>query len=55
VEFRSLDIEKLDSDDIGQFDVMFCFGILYHLENPVLAMKKLANVSSDIMLVTPRL
>lgn len=51
VEFRNLDIEKLDPDDIGQFDVTFCFGILYHLENPVLAMKKLADVSSDIMLV----
>lgn len=51
VEFRKLDIEKLDPNDIGHFDVTFCFGILYHLENPVLAMKKLADVSSDIMLV----
>lgn len=51
VEFRNIDIERLDEKKNGRFDVTFCFGILYHLENPVLAMKRLAAVTREIMLV----
>jgi 2-polyprenyl-3-methyl-5-hydroxy-6-metoxy-1,4-benzoquinol methylase len=51
VEFRKLAMEEIESEEIGSFDVSFCFGILYHLENPVLAMKKLADVTTAIMVV----
>lgn len=51
VEFKVMDIESLDESSVGQFDVVFCFGILYHLENPIHAMKRLASVTKDIMLV----
>lgn len=39
VDFQSLRLEDLDPEVHGRFDVAFCFGILYHLENPVLAMQ----------------
>lgn len=51
VEFKNIDIESIDSSTLGLFDVTFCFGILYHLENPVLAMKRVASVTKSIMLV----
>ncbi len=51
VEFRRLDAEQLDAADVGTFDVTFCFGILYHLENPVLAMKRIAAVTRQVLLV----
>lgn len=51
IEFKKMAVEDCDEGSIGMFDVTFCFGILYHLEDPVLAMKKLASVTRDIMLV----
>jgi tRNA (mo5U34)-methyltransferase len=51
VEFKRMDIEDVDVSTIGQFDITFCFGILYHLENPVSAMKRLASVTQHAMLV----
>ena len=51
VEFRKMAMEDCDEASIGHYDIAFCFGILYHLENPVYAMKQLASVTSDIMLV----
>lgn len=51
VEFRKMAMEDCSDESIGSYDVAFCFGILYHLENPVFAMKQLASVTSDIMLV----
>ena len=49
VEFRKLGVEDLDEALVGTFDVSFCFGILYHLENPVLAMKRLAAVTRRVL------
>jgi hypothetical protein len=46
-----MDIQALDVDAVGTFDVTFCFGILYHLEDPVGSMRKIAAVTSDILLV----
>jgi 2-polyprenyl-3-methyl-5-hydroxy-6-metoxy-1,4-benzoquinol methylase len=51
VEFKAVDIESVTESAVGLFDVIFCFGILYHLENPILAMKQLASVTKGIMLV----
>jgi SAM-dependent methyltransferase len=51
LEFRRLSIEELDPDDVGSFDVTLNFGLLFHLENPVLSMRKLAAVTSHAMVV----
>lgn len=51
LEFRKMAMEDCDPDNTGMFDISFCFGILYHLEDPVLAMKKLSSVTREIMLV----
>lgn len=51
VEFRKLDLYEVDPGEIGTFDVTFCFGLLYHLENPVLGMRKLAAVTRRVMVV----
>jgi SAM-dependent methyltransferase len=36
---------------LGQFDLVFCFGLLYHLENPFSAIRHLRAISSDFLLV----
>ena len=51
VDFKVMDIDEIAVSTVGQFDITFCFGILYHLENPVLAMKRLSSVTSHAMLV----
>jgi 2-polyprenyl-3-methyl-5-hydroxy-6-metoxy-1,4-benzoquinol methylase len=51
VEFKLKNIENLGVSTVGQFDITFCFGILYHLENPILAMKRLSSVTQHAMLV----
>ena len=51
VDFDLISIEDLDPDRVGTFDVVLNFGILYHLENPVLAMKRLSAVATDVMVV----
>jgi tRNA (mo5U34)-methyltransferase len=55
VEFRKLAIEDIDPSDVGTFDISFCFGILYHLENPVSAMRKVADVTEQIVVVDTNL
>lgn len=51
VEFKEIGIESIDKSSMGVFDVTFCFGILYHLENPIFAMKQLSAVTKKILLV----
>ena len=51
LEFRKMAMEDCSEETTGMFDVSFCFGILYHLEDPVFAMKKLSDVTREVMLV----
>jgi SAM-dependent methyltransferase len=51
VDFKLMDLDKIDVSNVGQFDITFCFGILYHLENPVSSMKRLSSVTRHVMLV----
>lgn len=51
VEFQVLAIEDLDPAVHGTFDVTLNFGLLYHLENPVMGMRKIADVTGELMVV----
>lgn len=48
-------ISKLDLDDPGELpephEVVFCYGVLYHLMKPGEAIKMLASLTKDILLV----
>jgi SAM-dependent methyltransferase len=51
LDFRKMHIEDLSPETVGTFDVTFCFGLLYHLENPVLAMRRVSEVTSKVLVV----
>jgi tRNA (mo5U34)-methyltransferase len=51
VEFRLMSIDDVSPDTIGTFDVVLCFGILYHLEDPVGGMRHLSSVADHAILV----
>jgi SAM-dependent methyltransferase len=51
VDFKLMDLDKIDVSNLGQFDITFCLGILYHLENPISTMKRLSSITRHVMLV----
>lgn len=52
VTFYKGDIEKgIITDFTANSDIVFCFGLLYHFENPVKAMQNITAVTKDILVV----
>ncbi len=51
VEFRKMPIEELDEAGVERFDVTLCLGILYHLEDPVGQMRRIAAVTRSVILI----
>jgi SAM-dependent methyltransferase len=49
--FKVADAEDPNLCESGMFDIVFCFGLLYHLENPFRTIRTLAAMASDILLV----
>jgi 2-polyprenyl-3-methyl-5-hydroxy-6-metoxy-1,4-benzoquinol methylase len=45
------DIEKDSITDLGTFDVVFAFGLLYHLENPFRALRNLSTLCRELLLI----
>ncbi len=46
-----LNVETDSLDRLGRFDVVFCYGLLYHLENPVAALRNIASACSELLLL----
>ncbi len=51
VEYRRLDIYELDPQRDGQFDIVLCLGVLYHLKHPLLGLEKACAVTRDRCIV----
>ena len=45
------DVHELRAADVGTFDVVLCFGLLYHLENPVGALRVARELCRGVCLV----
>lgn len=48
---RVFDLEKDSVFELGRFDVVFAYGLLYHLENPFQALRRLAAVCDGLFLL----
>ena len=51
LETCTLDAENDDVGRLGRFDVVFCYGLLYHLENPIQALRNVASACDDLLLI----
>jgi tRNA (mo5U34)-methyltransferase len=51
LEFQQMSLDELDPEKHGVFDLVLCFGILYHLESPVLSLKRISAVTSKVLVV----
>jgi len=51
VESRELTVDQLSRDAVGAFDVVFFFGVLYHLRDPLAALERVAAVTGSMLLL----
>jgi tRNA (mo5U34)-methyltransferase len=51
VEDVDIDVMDLSPERIGQFDVVFFLGVLYHLRHPLLALEHIASVTRQRLFV----
>ena len=51
IDFRVADAEDPSLADLGMFDLVFCLGLLYHLENPLRAFRNLHALTGKILIV----
>lgn len=52
VEFINANLEKTNLARWGQFDAIFCVGLLYHLPNPWNLVEQMARVSKNLFIWT---
>jgi tRNA (mo5U34)-methyltransferase len=51
VEGIVADFMTMNIDSLGLFDIVFYFGSLYHMENPLDAMKRVAAVTREMVII----
>lgn len=51
IRFLRFDAEDAAILSLGKFDLVFCFGLLYHLENPMRAIRHLRGITNKLLLV----
>jgi len=51
IRFEQFNAEDPNLTKLGTFDLGFCFGLLYHLENPLLTIRNLRSITGKILLV----
>jgi SAM-dependent methyltransferase len=51
IPFEQADVQDRRILELGQFDLVLCFGLLCHLENPMLAIRHLRALAGKFLLV----
>jgi len=47
-------VANVETDSLarfGQFDIVFCYGLLYHLENPVAGLRNMAQICRELLIL----
>src|SRR5438876_6172514 len=51
IPFETQDIEDSSVAQLGVFDLVLCFGLLYHLESPLRAIRHLRSLTGKVLLL----
>jgi hypothetical protein len=51
IKVATMNVEDAALRDLGRFDLVLCFGLLYHLENPFSAIRSLHGITERILIV----
>ena len=46
---RLVDVETQPFTGLGRFDIVFCYGLLYHVSNPTLVLARMVEVCDDLL------
>lgn len=46
---RLVDVETESFSGLGRFDIVFCYGLLYHVSNPTLVLARMVEVCDDLL------
>lgn len=49
VEGITGDVQEMALEPLGPFDIVHCFGLLYHLDSPIVALRQLAKVCREYL------
>jgi tRNA (mo5U34)-methyltransferase len=55
LELRCADVFDLDASELGTFDVVLCLGLVYHLENPIGAMRIARALTRGVCVIESQL
>jgi tRNA (mo5U34)-methyltransferase len=55
LEFRCADVFDLDPEEVGTFDVVFLLGLIYHLEDPMGAIRKARSLCKRLCVIETQL
>jgi tRNA (mo5U34)-methyltransferase len=55
LEFRCADVFDLDPEEVGTFDVVFLLGLIYHLEDPMGAIRKARSLCKKLCVIETQL
>ena len=51
IEDSAIDVMDIAPDRVGTFDIVLFLGVLYHLTDPIRALRNAASVTSDLLIV----
>lgn len=51
IKFECLDVQGEALRELGSFDLVFCFGLIYHLENPLAALRSFEALTGTMLLI----
>jgi tRNA (mo5U34)-methyltransferase len=51
VEDEEVDVLDLSPERVGQFDIVLCLGVLYHMRDPLLALERVASVTRETLVI----
>jgi tRNA (mo5U34)-methyltransferase len=51
VRSRTIDVMQLSPSRIGQFDLVLCLGVLYHMKHPILALERVFSVTGKQLIL----
>ena len=51
IETHVGDVQRFDLTTLGRFDVVHCFGLLYHLDSPIGVLRQIESICRDVLLL----
>ncbi|HEV7807748.1 MAG TPA: DUF1698 domain-containing protein [Solirubrobacteraceae bacterium] len=51
VEDKNIDVLELSPEAVGEWDVVLCLGVLYHMRDPMLMLERVASVTHDLLVL----